>query len=72
LSQPADAPKPVVSPPTAASVIEAPIRQRVVYDWAAGERLVFDTGATTPTMTSQPVVGITDEQVDRITGGSMS
>lgn len=71
MSQPVDAPKPVVSnPTTASSVIEMRVRQRVVYDWAAGQRRVFDAPAARPALTDQPVVGITDEQVDRIIGGS--
>jgi hypothetical protein len=72
LSQPVDIPKPVVSARVPTNVIEMPLRQRVVYDWAAGERLVFDRGKLAPSMTSRPVVGITDEQVDRIVGASAS
>ncbi len=72
MSQPVDAPKPVISEPAPTSVIEMPMRQRVVYDWAAGQRLVFDAKVATPSMTRQPVVGITDEQVDRMIGGAAS
>lgn len=69
MSQPVDAPRPVLSNPTHTSVIEMRVRQRVVYDWAAGQRLVFDAPAARPALTGQPVVGIVDEQADRDIGG---
>jgi hypothetical protein len=72
LSQPVDAPRVVITPPVASPAVQMPARPRVVYDWAAGERLVFTRAAHDREPSRQPMVGITDEQVQRMVGGPVS
>ncbi len=72
LSQPVDTPQPVMSQPTETAVVEMPVRRRVVYDWANGERVVFRHDASSRVLGEQPVVGMTDAQVDRINRAAAS
>jgi len=72
LSQPVDVARTVVAPPVASPAVQMPARPRVVYDWAAGQRLVFTRAARDREPSRQPMVGITDEQVQRMVGGAVS
>ena len=72
LSQPVDAPKTVRSPPSPPPSIQLPMRQRIVYDWAAGERRVFNHGLVGRAVADKPMVGMSDAQVERIVVGSNS
>ena len=66
LSQPADEPKAVLSVPNPPASVQLPLRQRVVYDWAAGERQVFHHRVAERRIGDQPMVGMSDAQVKRI------
>ncbi len=72
VAQPVEVPEqPVMSAPTCVECrAAAPVRaQRVVYDWAPGTRSVY-TRVTPSVVKKAPMVGITEWQVQRLTGSA--